>query len=107
MGHQQQQPPPPPLLLTMESLELGIANVSDLWGLLQPWEHLVCGRNASGTLSLPSGSMESIHSLFNESTAAAEQQSEDANGRASTPKDLTPYQATTTMTTTTATTTTP
>ncbi|XP_046879049.1 ankyrin repeat and BTB/POZ domain-containing protein BTBD11-A [Hypomesus transpacificus] len=38
---------------TLESIEQSINNDSEIWGLLQPFQHLICGKNASGVLSLP------------------------------------------------------
>ncbi|XP_067110575.1 ankyrin repeat and BTB/POZ domain-containing protein 3-A isoform X1 [Osmerus mordax] len=38
---------------TLESIEQAINNDSEIWGLLQPFQHLICGKNASGVLSLP------------------------------------------------------
>uniref|UniRef100_A0A8C5DAM7 Ankyrin repeat and BTB/POZ domain-containing protein BTBD11-A-like n=1 Tax=Gouania willdenowi TaxID=441366 RepID=A0A8C5DAM7_GOUWI len=39
--------------LSVESLEQGISGDPEIWGLLQPYQHLVCGRSSNGVLSLP------------------------------------------------------
>uniref|UniRef100_A0A3P9INB9 BTB (POZ) domain containing 11b n=1 Tax=Oryzias latipes TaxID=8090 RepID=A0A3P9INB9_ORYLA len=40
---------------TVETVDQAVNGDAEIWGCLQPWQHLICGKNASGVLSLPEG----------------------------------------------------
>ncbi|XP_038161494.1 ankyrin repeat and BTB/POZ domain-containing protein BTBD11-B isoform X2 [Cyprinodon tularosa] len=40
---------------TVDIVDQAINGDAEVWGSVQPWQHLICGKNASGVLSLPEG----------------------------------------------------
>ncbi|XP_054761237.2 ankyrin repeat and BTB/POZ domain-containing protein 2-like [Lytechinus pictus] len=50
--------------LTQAVLDYGIANEAELWGMLQPYEHLICGRNSSGGFSFDLDFCKIVCSFF-------------------------------------------
>ncbi|XP_061770113.1 ankyrin repeat and BTB/POZ domain-containing protein 3-A-like isoform X2 [Nerophis ophidion] len=38
---------------SLEALEIAVGGDSEIWGVLQPYQHLICAKNSSGVLSLP------------------------------------------------------
>ncbi|XP_023811889.1 ankyrin repeat and BTB/POZ domain-containing protein BTBD11-B isoform X1 [Oryzias latipes] len=40
---------------TVETVDQAVNGDAEIWGCMQPWQHLICGKNASGVLSLPEG----------------------------------------------------
>ncbi|XP_033645690.1 ankyrin repeat and BTB/POZ domain-containing protein BTBD11-like isoform X2 [Asterias rubens] len=70
--------------LSMAVLEYGIANDMNLWGIMQPFEHLICGRNSSGVVTLSSSSTTiSTLSSSTLSSSSCSRGSEHSRGKSS------------------------
>ncbi|XP_070571759.1 ankyrin repeat and BTB/POZ domain-containing protein 2-like [Ptychodera flava] len=56
--------------LSLELFEFGVSNNSDLWGILQTCEHLICGRSANGLLTLSSSPLSNNSSARSSSSGS-------------------------------------